>query len=157
VVVATGALGLQACNNLGIAGSTTVTTVASAASATVDIGTVKGYGKVLETSGGHVLYLLTADHRDAATCAAACLRAWPPLLVKHQVKAGPGVQAKLLSSFQTHDGLNQVAYNGHPLYTFAQDASPGSSLGEGVHTFGGTWWMVSPAGKAVTRQQPTAS
>lgn len=157
VVVTVGGLGLQACNNLGTAASTTVTTVASAAHGTVDVGTVKNYGQVLVTVSGRVLYLLTADHRDASSCSTACVRAWPPLLVKGEVKAGPGVDPKLVSSFQTHDGENQVAYKGHPLYTFAQDTSAGSALGEGIHTYGGTWWMVSPTGQAVTRRQASSS
>jgi len=39
---------------------------------------------------------------------------------------------------------------GWPLYTFAQDQVPGDVNGQGIKSFGGTWWAVSPSGKAVT-------
>ena len=35
------------------------------------------------------------------------------------------------------DGKKQVTYNGHPLYTFIGDSSPGDTSGQGVNAFGG--------------------
>lgn len=150
LVVAAGGLGLSACSRAGLAGGNSVTTVASASSATIDVRTVTPYGRVLVTSSGQSLYLFTADPKGASACQGSCLPVWPPLLVGGQIKAGPGVDAKLLSSIQAHGGGHQVLYNGHPLYTFEQDGAAGMTRGENVQTYGGTWWLVSPAGNAVT-------
>ena len=50
---------------------------------------------------------------------------------------------------------------GWPLYTFVKDKAPGDVAGEGVKTFGGTWYAVSPSGKPViapaTTSPPTSS
>jgi predicted lipoprotein with Yx(FWY)xxD motif len=36
--------------------------------------------------------------------------------------------------------FTQATLNGHPLYTFSEDAGmKGSASGEGLHSFGGTW------------------
>jgi hypothetical protein len=53
------------------------------------------------------------------------------------------------------DGLSQLTYNGHPLYTFVNDKKPGDTNGEGISAFGGSWFAVSPAGaKVAPRSQP---
>jgi predicted lipoprotein with Yx(FWY)xxD motif len=39
-----------------------------------------------------------------------------------------------------HGGFTQVTLNGHPLYTFSEDAGQkGNATGEGLHSFGGVW------------------
>lgn len=153
-VVAAGALG--GCNNQPIVGGPSVTAVPSALSATVDVGTITSYGKVLVTASGHALYLFSADPKTgkSSTCQGSCILVWPPLLVSGAVKSGPGVDPRLLSKFQSSDGGSQVAYGKHPLYTYEEDASAGTAEGEGVETYGGTWWLVSPTGHAVT--EPTS-
>jgi predicted lipoprotein with Yx(FWY)xxD motif len=35
----------------------------------------------------------------------------------------------------------QLSYNGHPLYRYAQDTAPGQTNGEGV---GGKWFVATP-------------
>lgn len=142
-------LGASACSRTAVGGGTSVTTVASALSASVDIGVVRGYGRVLVTGDGRSLYLFTADRRAWSACQGSCLTTWPPLLVRGTIKAGRGVDSKLISTFKAHSGL-QVAYDGHPLYTFAQDAAAGMATGEDNETYGGEWSLVSPRGQAVT-------
>ena len=44
-------------------------------------------------------------------------------------------------------GDDQVTLNGHLLYYYASDSAPGATSGQGV---GGKWFVVSPAGEAVT-------
>ena len=39
---------------------------------------------------------------------------------------------------------------GHPLYTFAGDASPGATNGQGSEAFGARWDVLTPAGQEVT-------
>jgi len=42
----------------------------------------------------------------------------------------------------------QVTVNGAPVYTFSGDASAGSTNGEGINSFGGTWHVVKVGGTA---------
>ena len=132
-------------------GGPSVTTVASVTSGTVDVRSVKGYGDVLVTSSGLSLYLLTSDPPGGSTCTGSCSIVWPPLVAGHPLKAGPGVKAALLSSFTRSDGVKQVLYNHHALYTYEEDSDPGMVTGQGVETYGGIWWLVSPAGQAITK------
>ena len=34
-----------------------------------------------------------------------------------------------------------------PLYTYSGDSSKGQTHGEGIKSFGGTWYAVTPAGQ----------
>jgi hypothetical protein len=38
---------------------------------------------------------------------------------------------------------------GWPLYTYVGDKSPGQVTGEGIPSFGGVWYVLSPTGKPV--------
>jgi predicted lipoprotein with Yx(FWY)xxD motif len=126
-----------------------VTTAASSTNGTVDVRYVKGYGDILVTSAGYTLYLLSSDPPGTSTCVGSCAIVWPPLLVRGGLRAGPGVNPKLLSSSKRPGGSRQVLYNRHPLYTYEEDTAPGMVTGEGVETYGGIWWVVSPKGAAV--------
>jgi hypothetical protein len=44
-----------------------------------------------------------------------------------------------------------VLYNHHALYTYEEDSDPGMESGQGVETYGGIWWLVSPDGHAITK------
>jgi len=134
----------------GLSGGAAVTTVASASRATVDVRDIAGVGRVLVTSSGTTLYLLTADPPGGTNCTGSCAIVWPPFEVRGKLKAGPGVNPSLLSSFERPGGASQVRYDGHALYTFEQDTGPGMVRGQGVETYGGTWWVASPDGRAVT-------
>ena len=60
--------------------------------------------------------------------------------------ASAGVATAKLGTSKRDDGTSQVTYNGHPLYTFAGDRSPGQTTGEGVDDFGAEWYALSRAG-----------
>jgi predicted lipoprotein with Yx(FWY)xxD motif len=38
----------------------------------------------------------------------------------------------------------QVEYEGNLLYTFSGDTAAGQAQGEGIQSFGGTWYVVTP-------------
>lgn len=144
--------GLAACGSQPLAGGSAITTVPSpAASAVVDVRKVGTFGRVLVTRQGRALYLLTSDPRDTSNCTGYCAVVWPPLELKGKLQAGPGVKASLLSTHQRSGGAAQVFYAGHALYTYQYDTSAGMATGEGVVSYGGTWWLVSPDGKPVQR------
>ncbi len=144
---------LASCASSGPVGGTSVTTVANASSATLDAKSVKGYGKILVTSSGRTLYMLSVDPPGASNCIGSCAIVWPALTAGGKtIKAGPGVNPSLVSSFKRSDGVKQVLYNKHALYTFEQDTGPGMLSGQGVTTYGGVWWVISATGKPVTGQ-----
>jgi len=146
-----GAMALTSCSSQNFLGGPSVTTVAVARSATLDVQDVKGFGRILVTESGTTLYMLTSDPPGGSNCTGPCSLAWPPLEVSGKLKAGPGVNPALLSSFRRSGGGRQVLYDRHALYTFEEDTGPGMVTGQGVQTYGGTWWAVSPSGQALTR------
>jgi predicted lipoprotein with Yx(FWY)xxD motif len=147
-----GPCGLASCASSGPVGGASVTTVGNASSATLDARSVKGYGKILVTSSGRTLYMLSIDPPGGSVCIGSCAIVWPALSASGRIKAGPGVDPALVSRFKRSDGVEQVLYNKHALYTFEQDTGPGMVTGQGVTTYGGVWWVVSVTGKPVTGQ-----
>ncbi len=108
----------------------------------------KKYGEILTDSSGRTLYLLTADTARSLACKGVCTDIWPPLLTKGRPRAGQGVVAKELTTVKRGSSL-QVAYDGHPLYTYAGDGGTGQVNGEGIVSFGGTWYVLGPKGSPV--------
>ncbi|MGZ4493086.1 MAG: COG4315 family predicted lipoprotein [Nocardioides sp.] len=106
-------------------------------------------GKVLVDAQGHTLYMLTADSPGHSTCNTQCLAYWPAVAPPASGgAAAPGVSATLASTAVAGGG-HTVTAGGRPLYTFITDTKPGDVTGEGVATFGGVWYAVSPAGQPV--------
>jgi predicted lipoprotein with Yx(FWY)xxD motif len=106
-------------------------------------------GKILDNGQGRTLYLFQADTGTTSNCSGACATEWPPL-TSTKPTVGKGASASMVGTTKRSDGKTQVTYNGHPLYTFAGDNSPGDTSGQGVNAFGGLWYALSPAGKQVT-------
>jgi predicted lipoprotein with Yx(FWY)xxD motif len=115
-----------------------------------------GLGKILVDSRGRTLYLFTKDAGSTSTCTGACATAWPPLLADGNTTVGGGAQASMVATTKRSNGAPQVTYNGHPLYLFVKDQSPGDTNGEGLSAFGGSWFAVSPAGNRVSRPSSKA-
>ena len=116
-------------------------------------------GKVLVDGQGRTVYLLTADKPGHSTCNGQCQAYWPAVKPPSPVPSSvPGVTAKVASTALPGGGTTLTA-GGWPLYTFVQDSAPGQVHGQGVKSFGGVWYAVSPAGKPVmgsaTSQSPS--
>jgi predicted lipoprotein with Yx(FWY)xxD motif len=107
-------------------------------------------GTFLVDGTGRALYLWVADGTRKSTCSGACASAWPPVPATGKVTTAGGVQASGLSTITRADGSKQVAYDGHALYYFVDDKSPGQTNGQGSDSFGAKWWLVAPAGTAIT-------
>jgi predicted lipoprotein with Yx(FWY)xxD motif len=137
----------------GSGGSTASSTANATPASTkgVLIGTAKGSdGTHLTGAGGKTAYLWVADSGGMSSCSGACAKAWPPLTTKGRPIAGNGVKSSNLGTIKRSDGSTQVTYKGHPLYYFIEDKSKGSTKGQGSDAFGAKWWLVSPAGAAIT-------
>ena len=127
----------------GSSAATTVTGVLGTASTPL--------GRVLVDHGGRTVYLLTADGPGSSSCDAACLRVWPPVPAPGGAPPAPvgGIPARL-GVARSSGGAIMLTAAGRPLYTFAQDTAPGQVNGQRLHSFGGTWYVVSPSGAPVT-------
>jgi predicted lipoprotein with Yx(FWY)xxD motif len=112
-------------------------------------------GPVLVNSKGFTVYLLTADRPGHSTCSAQCLQYWPLVPGAAGAASAKGVTAPLAVTKATSGAPMETA-GGWPLYTFFKDEAPGDVTGEGVKTFGGTWYAVSPSGAPVTGPAPGA-
>ena len=121
---------------------------ASGKSATLGVASTS-LGKILVDSQGRTLYLFQGDTGTKSNCSGACATNWPPL-TSAKPTVGKGASASMIGTTKRSDGTAQVTYNGHPLYTFAGDSSPGDTSGQGVNAFGALWYAVSPAGQQVT-------
>jgi predicted lipoprotein with Yx(FWY)xxD motif len=127
----------------------------SAAPVTISANSVPGLGTVLANGQGQTLYLLTSEKGGKITCtqASGCTQAWPETLLGQGMsaaKAGGGVRASLLGTVKDASGSLEVTYNGWPLYTFSGDSGPGVAHGQGITSFGGTWYPLDASGNPVT-------
>jgi predicted lipoprotein with Yx(FWY)xxD motif len=114
-----------------------------------------GLGDVLVNRQGRTLYLFERDTGAMSACTGACAVNWPPLRVRGTPLVGSGAQPSDVATTARPDGISQLTYNGHPLYTFVNDKKPGDTNGEGINAFGGSWFAVSAAGdKVAPRSQP---
>ncbi|HUX69375.1 MAG TPA: hypothetical protein VMV41_02575 [Cellulomonadaceae bacterium] len=128
------------------------------ASAAVTIGTQSGaHGTYLTDGAGRALYLFMSDTATTSTCSGACATAWPPFTATGTPAVTGSATASKLGSLTRADGTMQVTYGGHPLYYFAPDTAPGQTKGQGKNGFGALWWLVDPAGSAITTTSPSAS
>lgn len=122
----------------------------AAAAATIMVATDAKLGTILVDGSGKTVYLFVADKSTASTCYTSCATIWPPVLTTGAPVAGSGATASLLGTTTRTDGKVEVTYAGHPLYYFIQDKKAGDTTGQGVDGFGGLWWVLSPAGAAIT-------
>jgi predicted lipoprotein with Yx(FWY)xxD motif len=116
------------------------------AEATVEVASSDLGDIVVDADDGRTLYVFLVDESTESTCYDDCEAAWPPLTVEGEPAAGEGIDASLLGTSERTDGSVQVTLDGHPLYYFAQDESPGDVNGQGV---GDVWFVVSPEGAAI--------
>ena len=116
--------------------------------ATVQVADNPEFGEILVGPNGHTLYLFERDQGTTTACTGGCTGAWPALAAAGEPTAGEGVDAAKLS---TADGQvpDQVVYNGHLLYFYAQDTAPGEVKGIDVPA----WFPLNAAGEKVERSE----
>jgi len=126
------------------------------ASARFSAANVSGVGTVLVDGKGRTVYILTKDGKTNVPCddASGCTASWPDLPLKDGVmaaKAGQGVTASLLGTKKLSDGETYPTYNGWLMYEYAGDSGSGQANGQGIKSFGGTWYVLSPSGTPVKK------
>jgi predicted lipoprotein with Yx(FWY)xxD motif len=91
-------------------------------------------GRVMTTQQGSTVYTFDRDQIGKSNCYGDCARQWPPVL------ATTGAQPYgRMSLAARQDGQEQWAYDGKPLYTYAEDAMYGDVKGENA---GNVWHVV---------------
>ncbi len=121
----------------------TAASVEPRAGGTLQIGIGSGAaGTYLTAADGKTLYVFTKDAPSSSVCVDACATTWPPLTVPAgSTPTGVAGVTGSLTTFARADGTQQVAYDGKPLYYYAEDEKAGDAEGEGV---GGVWFIAGP-------------
>ncbi len=118
-------------------------TTASSSSATTVKTASSALGTILVDAQGMTLYRLGGESAGRFICTSkACLAIWHPLTAT--AGATPS-GAGSLGTVSRPDGSTQVTHEGAPLYTFASDAAPGQTHGQGLRDVG-TWSVVKVSG-----------
>jgi predicted lipoprotein with Yx(FWY)xxD motif len=101
-----------------------------------------GSATVLTNAKGLTLYTFAIDGVNKSHCNTACAHYWPP-------EKGPVTATGIKGTFATtkrSDGTIQATWNGHPLYTYIGDTSPGQDKGNGLNLSGGVWHDAAVSG-----------
>jgi predicted lipoprotein with Yx(FWY)xxD motif len=97
---------------------------------------VKKADGVLVNESGMTLYTFDKDVPGSgkSACAGPCATAWPPVPATAASYPAP------YSVVTRDDGSKQLAWNGKPLYLYAQDTLPGERKGDNVKN---VWHVVA--------------
>jgi predicted lipoprotein with Yx(FWY)xxD motif len=132
------------------------------------------FGQYLADGHGRALYLFTADRQGGtetarrtgeplwptlvngergqqarSACVGECAQAWPPLVGDDVTSADDRVNGDQIGTLDREDDGPQVTYAGWPLYYFVRDTGVGDVSGQGIESFGGTWYLINPAGEPI--------
>ena len=123
--------------------------------ATLKLSTDERWGDYIVTGEGRSVYLYVLDEDGTSACVDTCTNNWPPVTVADgaQPTVGEGLDASLIGTVERPDGAVQVTYGGPPLYTFAGDAGPGATKGEGLDQFGAKWYVLAPSGDKIDNDE----
>jgi predicted lipoprotein with Yx(FWY)xxD motif len=142
-------------------GSNKATTSTSSSGSPANPGTkfsvasVSGVGSVVVDGKGRTVYILTSGSTKNVPCTEdnGCTELWPELPLPDGVsaaKAGTGIKASLLGTKKSSDGETYPTYNGWLMYEYTGDSGHGQAKGQGIKSFGGTWYVVNASGNPVT-------
>ena len=101
--------------------------------------TTIGGTTVLTNAKGFTLYSFAPDTPSSSKCYGSCAAYWPPVI--GTTAAGQGLPGKVTTIIRT-GGSRQLTYNGHPLYTYIGDTTPGQAHGNNLNLNGGVWHEV---------------
>ncbi|HWC36670.1 MAG TPA: hypothetical protein VG650_17820 [Mycobacteriales bacterium] len=162
------AVGLAACGGSSSGGASVSpgsgsgSNASTAPSTSFHTAAVSGLGTVVVDGRGRTVYVLTATGQKNVPCTddSGCTAVWPDLSLPDGTStatAGSGLTASLLSARKLSDGETYPTYNGYLMYEYAADSGPGQAKGQGIKSFGGTWWVLSPAGQPITASGSSGS
>jgi predicted lipoprotein with Yx(FWY)xxD motif len=97
-------------------------------------------GSVLTDGKGVTLYYNSSDSKAVSNVAGDLLKTWPVFYIANAA-IPPQLSPSDFGAITRQDGQEQSTYIGYPLYYYALDTAPGSTLGQGI---GGVWFVVIP-------------
>jgi predicted lipoprotein with Yx(FWY)xxD motif len=115
---------------------------------------VPGVGTVVIDRRGRTVYILTSASKKNVPCTDAngCTALWPNLAFPNGTSsalAGKGIDSSLLGQTKLSDGETYPTYNGYLMYEYTGDTGRGQANGQGLKSFGGTWYVLNPSGQPV--------
>jgi predicted lipoprotein with Yx(FWY)xxD motif len=148
---------LSGCGGSGNSGSGSGSTGAATSPTTAGTGVAIGVkhqgnlGSILYAGPSKLtVYEFAADHGPTSTCKGACAAAWPPVTTSGKPTALGGASASALGTTKREGGVEQVTYQGHPLYYYVADKSAATAAGQGSTAFGASWYVLAPSGSTIT-------
>ncbi|HEY6286411.1 MAG TPA: hypothetical protein VIX20_12160 [Ktedonobacteraceae bacterium] len=133
------ACGSASSTSTGSSGGTTPSS--SAAIIKTTSATVNGQSvTILTNAQGMTLYYLKPDTATTSNCTGTCASNWPPLVFTSSGSPGSANALPGTLSVVTDTNGQQVEYNGHLLYRFSGDTTPGQTNGEGIK---GVWFVAT--------------
>lgn len=123
-------------------------------STNISTASVSGLGTVLVNGAGMTLYTLSSEAGGKLTCTDdnGCTKVWPDTELPSgttSATAGGSAQSSQLGTVKAASGNLYVTYGGFPLYTYSGDTGPAQSHGQGITSFGGTWYAIAASGQPV--------
>jgi len=142
------AVGLVACGGGGytapaaLATSAPTSTPATAPTTTLSEATLLGSSGFVAPATSRTVYALSGDSPTAPTCTVGntCTAAWFPVVPP----AGVALSTGFTSFTRSDNATLELAYQGHPLYTYIGDSAAGQTTGNLLVSFGGTWTITRP-------------
>ena len=153
-VIAVVAVALTGCGGGSSSPNTTTTNSSGGAKApgtSFSVVVLPGVGRVLADARGRTVYVLTKPGMQNVPCtdASGCTAVWPDLPLPDGTKhatAGAEVNAMILGTMKVGNETYPT-YNGYLMYEYASDTGPRQTNGQGITSYGGTWYVINPSGK----------
>lgn len=122
------------------------------------------YGDYLVDADNFTVYMFSKDHNgtgfrendfNISCLSTECTDEWMPILISENESknfhAGQGLNQSLIGEVKRGGNNYQLTYNNIPLYYYKDDQNPGDINGQLVNSNGGTWYLISPGGKPITK------
>jgi predicted lipoprotein with Yx(FWY)xxD motif len=112
------------------------------AATTLSEATLLGSAGFIAPTTNHTVYVLSGDTPTTLECTvvSGCTGVWPPVAPP----AGVALSTGFAVFTRSDNNAAQLEYMGHPLYTFSGDSAAGTTNGNGLVSFGGTWTVARP-------------
>ncbi len=113
---------------------------------------------LLVDPNGMTLYELKPETSKHLLCTSSpCLQIWTPVKVGKTTKLAKGTGVNGSLGRLHRKTFYQLTLDGHPLYRFSGDTHKGSTAGNGIPSFGGTWHVVKESTSSKTTTTTTTS
>jgi predicted lipoprotein with Yx(FWY)xxD motif len=159
LILSAAGLTVAACGSGGSAGTSTGTGTTTSTAAIVSTASVGGADALVDADG-RTLYDADVESADHILCVATCTRFWKPLRASaQQAREASTALGRGFTTVSRPDGGTQLAYQGHPLYTFTQEGAHEMTGNGFTDEFGGTrfQWSAATTGGSPTVPPSTGS